>query len=204
MKRIITSVIIILVVGLSSLQIVRAQGMMTYLSNLNEPSIGSVSNVGTSFVAGDNIEGYVLNSIKLEMADASGNPSDFTVMLYAIIDPASGTLSNIGALNGSADPASAGIYTYTASPNLMLLPDTKYIFLGTWIGSGAYEWSVTSTRSSDAYGGWLGSGFGNYSMALEWGQYAINATAIPEPGVLGLLGLGGLCFLWHRRKVKVL
>jgi hypothetical protein len=28
-----------------------------------------------------------------------------------------------------------------------------------------------------------------------------SSIPIPEPGVVGLLGLGGLSFLWHRRKM---
>jgi hypothetical protein len=33
-------------------------------------------------------------------------------------------------------------------------------------------------------------------------QFAINATAVPEPNILGLFALCGLGFLWHRWKAK--
>jgi hypothetical protein len=32
----------------------------------------------------------------------------------------------------------------------------------------------------------------------------ISMYAVPEPGILSLLGLGGLAFLWHRRKAKAI
>jgi hypothetical protein len=33
-------------------------------------------------------------------------------------------------------------------------------------------------------------------------QFAISVTDVPEQGVLSLSGLGGLAFLWYRRKSK--
>jgi PEP-CTERM motif len=40
-----------------------------------------------------------------------------------------------------------------------------------------------------------------YGSMLDNIQF--SSLPIPEPGVLGLFGLGGLAFLWHRRKAKV-
>jgi hypothetical protein len=167
---------------------------------LEEPSIGSVSFGGTSFDTGSNPDGYILNSIQLEMADASGNPSDFALTLYVISNPFSGFETSLGALNGSTDPSAAGIYTYTAPSNLMLSPNTQYVFKGTAMGSGAFQWSMTDTASSNAGGGWSGSGFGNFSIATEFPQYAITATAVPEPSSSWLLLLGSGVLIYARRK----
>ena len=75
------------VVGLLTQRVTQAQGTLTYLSNLGQPSsgsdiVGSNSWLFTTFRVGTNPNGYVLNSIQLEMTDASGTPSGFTVMLY--------------------------------------------------------------------------------------------------------------------------
>jgi hypothetical protein len=82
------------------------------------------------------------------MADASGNPSGFTVMLYSAI----GNLavlpgSSLGTLSGSTDPATGGIYTYTAPSNLTLSSTTLYFIVltaGTAVANGAYTWSESS------------------------------------------------------------
>jgi len=62
-----------------------------------------------------------------------------------------------------------------------------------WSSRGVFETVLTS---SDGL-----SWSPNLSSAY-YAQFAINATAIPEPGIFGLLGFGGLAFLWHRRKAK--
>src|SRR5580658_6260295 len=68
-------------------QIVQAQGTLTYLSNLGQPSTGGVA-VGSDswlampFATGPDTSGYLLDSVQLAMADPYGNPSGFTVMVY--------------------------------------------------------------------------------------------------------------------------
>ena len=67
--------------------VVQAQGTMTYLSSLSQSSTGSDPVGSDSWLAaivwnGNNPGGYSLDSIQLGMADASGFPSNFTVMLY--------------------------------------------------------------------------------------------------------------------------
>ena len=78
-------IIIVFVIGLLVQQITRAQGTI-YLSNLGPGlgfgGVGSNSWQATSFTAGNNVDGYLLNSIQLAMTDASGNPSGFSVMIY--------------------------------------------------------------------------------------------------------------------------
>ena len=213
-------------------QIVRAQGTMTYLSNLGQASAGSLavgsnSWVSATFMTGTNFSGYILNSVQLEMTDASKNPSGFTAYVYSAA-PASGGLpavwvpnSNLGAFSSSLDPTTAGIYTFTAVSNIMLSASTYYCIVltaGTAVADGAYGWSYTVATNNNSSGGWFFpvEDFGVststtgaqhippnwYPINGEYPQFAIDATVIPEPGVLGLLGLGGLAFLWHRRKAK--
>ena len=200
-------------------RVTQAQGTMTVLSNLNQTTAGSIA-VGSDswlfegFSTGNNPSGYVLNSIQLEMAGGSGNPSNFTVMIYnnppAGISPG----SSIGTLNGSLNPVAGGIFTYTPASNITLSSSKWYFIVltaGTTVANGAYEWDYTSAFSYNPNGGW--SGTGNFSSASDgsdysnyyylsgdYAQYAINVTDVPEPGVLGLFSLGGVAFLWHRRK----
>jgi hypothetical protein len=200
-------------------QIIQAQGTI-YLSNLGQPSassmaVGSDSWLAAGFETGTNAGGYLIESIQLGMEDALGNPSGFTVMLYKSVAGGPARPGNVAAtLDGSLNPVTAGIYTYSAPSNFTLLPNFQYFIVltaGTVIANGAYEWSLASENSYNPSDGWNTQG-GNWTSSngsiSSWNstsgfpQFAINATPIPEPGVLGLFGLGGLCFLWHRRKTK--
>ena len=193
---------------------------MTYLSSLSQastgtPSVGSNSWLAAQIFTGTNALGYSLDSIQLGMADASGNPSNFTVMLYSAISGGA-TLpgSNLGTLNGSLNPTAAGIYTFTPASDLTLSPHTTYFIMltaETTVANGAYSWSESTfpPNSSSDWGtgnGVLHSSNGTSGWSptpyLGIGQFAINATATPEPGILGLFGLGGLAFLWQRWKAK--
>jgi hypothetical protein len=152
------------------------------------------------------------------MTNASGNPSGFMLMLYSAMHPGEFFPSNsLGILNGTANPATSGIFNYTPALNLTLSPSTTYFLVltaGTTGVNGAYECNLAGIRY-DASGGWRapigGVGQDTYQSVdgLNWGkritvnpQFAIAATAIPEPGLLSLLGLGGLGFLWQCRKAK--
>src|SRR6202044_2709741 len=108
------------VAGLFIPQIIKAQGTLTYMSNLAQPStgnklVGSNSWVATEFQTGANTGGYMLNSVQLEMADASGSPNGFTIMLYSpiVIFGPDVPQTNIDTLSGSIDPSTADVYTYT-------------------------------------------------------------------------------------------
>jgi PEP-CTERM motif len=205
--------------ALLSWSIAQAQGTVTYLSNLGQPSAGSLS-VGSDswlaagFFAGTNASGYVLDSIQLAMTDASGNPSGFTVMVYTNRGPSGfSPLGSLGTLNDSLNPVTAGTYTYTPATSLTLSPRTPYFIVltaGTAIANGAYEWSLAGANSYNPSGGWAAIGGvwtssnGSFGPAPEGGylQFAISATPVPEPSMLGLLALGGGFVLWRRRKVK--
>jgi PEP-CTERM motif len=211
--------IILFTVGLLTRQIVQAQGTV-YLSNLDQPSAGSLavgsdSWLAAGFQTGNNADGYMLNSVQLAMTDASGNPSGFTVMLY---NTAGGSFfgypgSSLATLNGSANPSAAGIFDYTPASSLMLSPGTTYSIVltaGTPIANGAYEWGwaypSTSYNPSGTWGADGGELMSNSGSLFSWSfvasyypQFAITATAIPEPDILGLFALGGL-FLGLRRQ----
>jgi hypothetical protein len=219
MKKLIISGLTVLAVGLYAPQITQAQGT-TYMSNLEQPPSGSIA-VGSDqwvaklFLTGNNNSGYFLDSFQLGIQTASGVPADFTVMVYTEVGLA-GILpgNSLGSLTGTPSPTTAGTYTYTAPQKLLLNPNTGYFIVvtgGTGIASGAYEWSVAATSSYNSTGGWgvlqnggvfrSSDGSSWNAVAYTYPQFAVNATPfVPEPGVSALIALGGLCFLWHRRK----
>ena len=213
MKRI----ILFLAVAVSGPQLIQAQGTM-YVSNLGlistgSASVGSDSWVAADFRTGTNASGYLLNSVQLALTNASGNPGGFTAMIYDQANAPGGVLpgSGIGTLNGSLDPVAAGIYSYSPGSSLTLSPSTWYFVVltaGTAVSNGAYQWSVTSTYAPSLSGRWQAESIPWYRTGgLPWtqhipatyAQFAIYATAVPEPGVLSLLVLGGLVLAWHRR-----
>jgi hypothetical protein len=221
MKKIILSGIVVFAASLLAPQIAQAQGTVVYLSNLGQPSTGSLA-VGSDlwlaagFVTGTNSGGYLLDSVELGMTEASGNPSGFTVLLYARSSNPNAFLpgNSLGTLTGSLSPVTSGVYTYTPSSILALLPRAHYFVVltaATTVANGAYQWSLASANYNPN-GGWASvQPYNPYhsSDGSSWIAYlgnnpqlAISAGAVPEPGAFGLLVLGGLGFLWHRRKVK--
>jgi hypothetical protein len=221
MKRTIIVGVVAYVVGLTTPQVVEAQGTITYVSNLGQTSSGAVS-VGSDswyaadFITGNNAGGYALNSIQLAMTDASGGPNGFTVMLYSSVSGiATFPGTGLGTLAGSADPTAAGAYTYAPVSSLTLAPNTYYFIVltaGTTVANGAYDWSVTGT-SSPGYNSYHWGGeifFADSTDGSHWsytsanyGQFSLDATATPEPGVISLFALGGLLVAFRRRKASL-
>ena len=211
------TLIITLAIGLLIQQKGQAQGTI-YLSNLGQTSTGSspVGNdswIASEIMTGANAGGYALDSIQLEMADASGNPTGFTAAIYSETG-VSGFVpgTSLCVLNGSIDPSNSGIYTYTSAPSIMLSPSTIYFIVltaGTAIGNGAYEWNLTGPNLYNPIDGWRAGGIWDSSDGSHWSyhsgspQFALGATPVPEPGVLGLFVLGSLFFIGHRRSAKV-
>jgi hypothetical protein len=200
---------------------IRAQGTITYLSNLGQPSmsgnglggVGSDSWLAAGFLSGNNIGGYMLNSIQLSLADASGNPTAFTAMLYGkdnnftAIHPG----SSLGSLDGSTNPTTDGIYTYTPDSSMFLSPNTIYFIVltdGTSIANGAYEWNyIPGSPTFNLIDHWAGTGFyqsntdsvGSWTTLSANAQFAVNAMAIPEPSSFALVFLGSGVLYYVRR-----
>jgi hypothetical protein len=221
MKKTIINGLVVLVVGVFVQQATQAQGT-TYLSNLGQPStgsedVGSDSWLAADFITGNNIGGYLLNSVQLGMTDASGHPGGFTAMICVKGGAPIGAYpgSSLGILVGSADPATAGTYTYTAPSNLTLSPNADYFIAltaGTAVANGAYDWSVAGTYAYNPGGGWgVASDEGSVGIFLSsqngssWIpnhgnlQFALNATPIPEPSSSWLILLGSGVFIYARR-----
>ena len=209
-----TIVIIVSIIQLTCMGIARAQGTLA-LSNLGQTSITNIS-VGSDswllqgFFTGTNTGGYELNSVQLLLGAAAGNPSGFTVSLYNMANNGD-TGSSLAQLNGSANPLTPSLYTYTAS-GITLLPKVPYAIVVTAttpIATGAYDWRGVGSPGFLFPQQW---GFFNLSYSssdgLNWNvtrayffQMGIYATPVPEPGTGALicLGLAGL-ILWRRKR----
>jgi hypothetical protein len=219
MKTLLISELVVLAVTVLTPQITQAQGIV-YVSNLSDPSTGSAA-VGSGswfaadFITGTNAGGYDLNSVQLAMADATGSPTGFTAMIYTSVSRAGAGFpgSSLDTLDGSANPFTAGIYTYTPAANITLSPNTVYFLVataGTTVASGAYDWNVTST-DSPGYSSYHWGGetfFPTSSNGKDWyyasstyGEFALTATAAPEPSASWLLLLGGGALIYVRRIV---
>ena len=196
----------------------QAQGTL-YVSSFGQSSgsAGVASNAwrAQEIFTGSNSGGYSLDSIQLSVAQASGSPSDFAVMLYSSAGYA-GPLpaTSLGTLSGSASPSMAGIYTYTPGAQITLAPSTAYYIVmtaGTAFLDGAYSLDMNAGpySTSDGWGEalFLRSPVGNSawfldSQVLGVAQLAIYATPVPEPSTLALLFWASLFLVWHRRKAK--
>jgi hypothetical protein len=221
MKRTIIVGVVVSAIGLVNPRTVQAQGTITYLSNLGQTSAGSIAVGSDSWLAamfrtGGNTGGYTLNSVQLAMTDATGGSNGFIVMVYSFKSSLGANVpgSSLGTLTDSIDPATGGTYTYDSASSLILSPGTDYFIVitaGTTVANGAYEWSLSGINSYNPTGGWAvtapdadvwksngGSSWNSLSGTNP--QFAINATAAPEPGVIGLFALGGLLVAFQRRK----
>jgi hypothetical protein len=76
---------------------------------------------------------------------------------------------------------------------------------GTTTANGSYSWAFANTSSYQPVNSWtatvtLSSSDGSSSSwtrlgsnpNYDYSEFALNATPVPEPGVIGLLALGGL------------
>jgi hypothetical protein len=204
-------------------QVAQAQGAITYLSNMIEPSIGnfpvgSNSWLAAEFDTGNNASGYLLNSVQLRMTDSGANRSNFTAMIYTGVG-FDGAVpgSSLGTLDGSLNPVFTAAYTYADDSNITLSPNSSYFIVlseGTAVVNGAYQLSHAFFNSYNPSGGWgvppgvssgvfrSGDGSSWNSISATYLQFAINATALPEPSSEILLGLGAALFGLVRWKAK--
>jgi hypothetical protein len=212
MKNIIISGMSLFALALLAPQTARPQGTM-FVSSLGQPAtgsaeVGSDSWLAAEFRTGNNSAGYVLDSVQLAMAPASGAPSQFIVALYSSVNtiaPLPG--SSLGILAGSSDPVTSGIYNYATS-GVTLSPSTDYYVVltsGTSVSTGFYAWSFNNSPPVTS-GGWGGtqdllysSDGSSWRFAYEDPQFSVTATAVPEPDTLSLLALAGLLsYAWPR------
>jgi len=205
MKKQFLAQLFFLSVAISNSCNVQAQGT-TFFSNLAAnsqagPGTASDAWLAQSFNVGTNATGYSLNSVQLAIGSASGAPDGFHALLYADNNFRPG--SPIATLTGSLNPSTAGLFTYHAS-GVVLSPSVKYwvvITSETPQSVGAYAPRLASFFDYASSDRWSTDRFYTRSVdGLNWTesnvgsilQFAIDATAVPEPSSLTLFGFAGL------------
>ena len=190
-----------------------AQGI-TYLSHL-----GSSADTGIfvqsdqwwaiSFETGTAAEGYSLDSMQLRIAGIAGSPSGFQLSVY---NNNGGVPGNSLELLSGSDPTGAGVFTFAAS-DITLSASTVYWAVtkssDSSLSGNSFYWAF-DPNSSTSMDGWSLSTTGDYNSqdnGSTWSNdggspftLAINATAVPEPEIYSLLGLGLFAMFLRRRK----
>lgn len=213
MKQILFTGILSVVLVLFTCVGARTQGTL-YISNLDNRSlfgfpVGADRSFANSFRTGSNEGGYIFSSVDLLMLSASGSPEGFSVSIYDAKDTLPGI--NIGNLVGP-DPASGGVFNYTTS-GILLSPSTDYfvaVTSDTPLETGAYNWSLPRSVAFESIDDWSLGPYIAEGTETAWEleritpggglQFAVYATAIPEPATLALLTCGGLFFAAHLRR----
>ena len=218
MKPIASNILPIAVVMLMPACALMAQGSLTYLSYLDSrtggaQSVASDSWLGEGFRTGTNISVlYRLDSVELLMGNAIGNPDGFSVSLYS--GDQFFPVEKIADLDGPTSPASAGVYEYTASSVILSPATLYYLVVAAAVPSaiGSYRWQHVDPTdfervSIDQWGVSTPSSFSADGQAWSRGghifQFAVNATVIPEPSSLALVGLAGICLAGRGLKRRV-
>jgi hypothetical protein len=199
-------------------QLAPAQGTL-YVSNLGQTPTGSISIGSDSWIAQEFELGfsndqniYTMYAIQLLMDAASGNPNGFSVSIYRdpMNDLNDAPKQKVASLNGSINPSTAGIYTYTDSSGIAISPGTAYFVVvtaATPVSQGAYVWSASSgftqtvngyTISDDYYSSASGSSW-TQTMREDVFQIGIYGTAVPEPSIISLFMLGSGVLIYVRR-----
>jgi hypothetical protein len=191
-----------------------------YLSNLGEtpstviPSSISGQNLwlAQTFHTGAAAGGYSLDSVQLSL-NVTGSPSgNFSVYVYGSTLNGGSPTTPLSTLTGP-NPTTSGTYTFNAS-GFSLSPSTFYWVVATTTANPAanpYSWNVASDYNYATSDNWSipqtpqylsldGSTWPHNFLIVNPFQFAVNATAVPEPGVLSLAGFG-LALTFLRRRI---
>lgn len=161
------------------------------------------------FTTGSNLNLLTLSAIKIQFV-ASGGTGGYFVDIYTDSSGKPGSL--FAALTGSADPNTAGIFTYTPSGTVTLSASTTYWMVeGSTSSTVNFQPTYVNTPSSYTNNGYTITGIYTYSAnsGSSWSgggsdgptQYSI--AVVPEPatfaGIAGVAGLGAAGYLRRRR-----
>jgi len=150
---------------------------------------------------------YQLDSVTILMEDAADTSGNFFV---AIFDDSAGPNTQVlnGLLSGSANPSTAGLYTYNPAGTVELAANTSYwVTLGVSVGDGDYRWETIDDTSE--VGPWtLGDNqFLSFNQGGSWsssvlvpGGLSISATVVPEPTSIVMVGSVCVVLLLRRRR----
>ncbi len=186
-----------------------------YFNGLSRPSDGATIVASDSwravgFRTGTNEGGYVLNSIQLLMSSPISSAGLLSVTFHS---GAGSPGANLATLTG-AEPTLAGTYNYS-SAGLYMPPMTVFWVVLTTdapASVGYHQWSIPQDLPGPEYDtidGWLGGAFLGSVNGVSWSaerpnpfQFAVGATAVPEPSAIALLSGGVIAMLMSHRRNK--
>jgi hypothetical protein len=166
--------------------------------------------MGQSFTVGGS--SATLTSVVLTMTNdnTSVTGGNFFVSLYDATGAGSIPGASLLTLSGSANPATAGNYTYTGS-YLLAANTTYYIVAGVSSGNAVYEWAahagedVGTIGYSDSFDGGATWNTDNTPPGTVFTDSTFNMKingdiSVPEPSTIGLVVVGLLGVLGIRRR----
>ncbi len=177
----------------------------TAFSNIGQTPVGSLAIASNSwraeqFFTGTKTGGYWLDSVTIQLGSPVGTPFGFSLGIYDNNGLGGFTPGNLLQSLSGAEPSVSGTFTFLSS-SLLLTPNSSYFIVATAdspLTSGSFQWDTTSwVYQGHAYefgaGGLLFQSLNGqtwtYSRPNNY-VFAINATAVPEPSSLVLLGMG--------------
>ncbi len=193
-----------------------------YLDNLAQPhdyyaDVKSNKWVASRFTVNDSAAAFQMNTLKLGAVYASTAGGNFSVSIYNCSGtPGSETVGSLlGTLNGTASPDTLGQYTYTASGITLQANSSYWLVTSVSAGAADYRVSYTYDTANSIPGGWTIPTSQTYSWSLDqganWGtyggywpyRYQIDATAVPEPSVIGFLAISAMTLVGAHKLHKL-
>jgi hypothetical protein len=173
-----------------ALPLVRAQGF-AYLSNTNQNVTDNSSagyNFSIGFTTGNNVSGYLLNSVTVLFAD-----NNTPVLTSAGLDD----YPTITYFQDNVEVGAAGYYIFSPNSPLSLAPNTSYAVLFFADDPLAnINLSYTTSTTFNNMDNWNMLGLDGSDAPL----YAVTATPAPEPTVTSLVCTSVLILIASRIK----
>ena len=185
------------------------------VSNLSEPYQVGFTSDGVHFAAAGSFTtsaagNYTLNSVRLPIQVNSSGGDTTELRLRADGGGVPGVL--IESLGSDFAPVGQTLLTYSSLLHPVLSANATYwITLGETGSGGGQNWDGTDSTAQSSPIGWtigdqtfdsvIGSGTWqqvNFGPPNSTPEFAVDATAVPEPtsAALAVMGLGGLLGLW--------
>ena len=188
------------------------------VSNLSDPSGFHQPADGTTYAAAESFTtasgNYILDSVTVAAFSSSFGSSE--LRLYSDSGGLPGTL--IDSLGSQTIFQGNQLATYDSPVSITLQANTTYWLTLGEMGKGNFAWNGTLSTAQTSPISWTIGGealqmqLGNPGVVPTWEpiiavtpvslQFAISASSVPEPSsfLLGLIALGAMPMLWHRKR----